>query len=505
MNKWLVTLTVMLPTLIEIIDISIVNVSLDHIRGSLSAGIDESTWAITSYLVSNAVIIPMSGWLSRLMGRKRYLIASISLFTVSSFMCGAAWNLQSLIVFRVLQGIGGGGLQPVSQSILLETYPPRQHGMAMGIFGIGIMFGPILGPILGGVISDNWSWRWIFFINVPFCILAILMTHYVIKDPHYMQKTKMKIDYWGLALLAVGIGCLQMVLDKGERENWFDSGYITWLAVAAAFCLALFVIMELFAEHPIIDLRSFKNVSFTSGNLVMFFTFLSFFSSLVLLPIYLQTLMGYTATLAGFVLGPGGIATLVTMPIAGRLITKVNPKWMVSVGIVINAAAAWMLSNLNLTTDYDTVAWLRVLLGVGVGLIFVPLTTLTLSSVRKEEMGNAAAIYNFLRNLGGSFGVALVTTVVSRRAQFHQARLVEHLTPFDPAYVNALGSSVPQALQYGAGPGAPPPDQGGLGLIYRELIRQATMMSFNDAFFITFLVMLAIIPLVLLLKRPRHP
>ena len=282
----------------------------------------------------------------------------------------------------------------------------------------------------------------------------------------------------------------------------------TWgslLAVAAAFCLALFVIMELFAEHPIIDLRSFKNVSFTSGNLVMFFTFLSFFSSLVLLPIYLQTLMGYTATLAGFVLGPGGIATLVTMPIAGRLITKVNPKWMVSVGIVINAAAAWMLSNLNLTTDYDTVAWLRVLLGVGVGLIFVPLTTLTLSSVRKEEMGNAAAIYNFLRNLGGSFGVALVTTVVSRRAQFHQARLVEHLTPFDPAYVNALGSSVPQALQYGAGPGAPPPDQGGLGLIYRELIRQATMMSFNDAFFITFLVMLAIIPLVLLLKRPRHP
>ena len=325
MNKWIIALTVMLPTLIEIIDTSVVNVSLDHIRGSLSAGIDESTWTITSYLVSNAIIIPMTGWLSRLFGRKRYLIFSISLFTVSSLLCGLSWNLQSLVIFRILQGMGGGALQPISQSVLLETFPPKQHGMAMAIFGVGIMFGPIIGPLLGGWITDNWSWHWIFFINIPIGIVSILMVMFFIIDPPYMKKMKMKIDYWGLAFLAIGLGCLQIVLDKGQAEDWFSSGFITWMSIISAASLMLFIIIEFFAEHPIVNLKTFKNLSFTTGNLVMFFAFFNLFGSIVLLPIYLQTLMGYNATLAGMVLGPGGIATLIAMPIAGRLVTKLNP------------------------------------------------------------------------------------------------------------------------------------------------------------------------------------
>ena len=265
MNKWIITLTVMLPTLIEIIDTSVVNVSLDHIRGSLSAGLDESTWTITSYLVSNAIIIPMTGWLSKFFGRKRYLIISIALFTMSSFLCGSAWNLQSLVFFRILQGIGGGALQPLSQSILLETFPPRQHGIAMAAFGVGIMFGPIIGPLLGGWITDNWSWHWIFFINVPIGIVSVLLAMLFITDPPYMKRARMKIDYWGLALLTTGLGCLQIVLDKGQQEDWFSSNFIIWLSIISTVSLVSFVVVELYAEHPIVNLKAFKSRSFSTG------------------------------------------------------------------------------------------------------------------------------------------------------------------------------------------------------------------------------------------------
>ncbi|MCL4476878.1 MAG: DHA2 family efflux MFS transporter permease subunit [Nitrospirae bacterium] len=501
MNKWLVALTVMLPTLIEIIDISVVNVALDHIRGSLSAGIDESTWAITSYLVSNAIIIPMTGWLSRLFGRKRYMIFSISLFTFSSLLCGSAWNLQSLIVFRILQGIGGGALQPISQSILLETFPPKQHGMAMAIFGVGIMFGPIVGPLLGGWITDNWSWHWIFFINIPIGIVSILMCLFFIVDPPYMKRMKMKIDYWGLAFLAIGLGCLQIVLDKGEREDWFSSGFITWLTAISALSLILFVIVEFFAEHPIVNMKTFKNRTFTTGNLVMFFAFFNLFGSIVLLPIYLQTLMGYTATLAGMVLGPGGVATLVAMPIAGRLVTKVNPKGLLAFGIIVAAYSTFLMSKFNLLADFDTVIWPRVVLGVGMGFLFIPLTTLTMAEIKKEDMGNASAIYNLLRNLGGSFGVAFVTTMLARRAQFHQNHLVDHLSLFDTNY-QVLASQTSHILQYkGLSPGVA--DQGSLGMIYGRLLREASMISFNDAFHLLSVLMILVLPLVLIMRRSK--
>lgn len=502
MNKWLVALTVMLPTLIEIVDTSVVNVALDHIRGSLSAGIDESTWTITSYLVSNAIIIPMTGWLSRVFGRKRYLIFSIAMFTISSFLCGSAWNLQSLVFFRVLQGIGGGALQPISQSILLETFPPRQHGMAMAVFGIGIMFGPIIGPLLGGWITDNWSWHWIFYINVPIGIISVLMVIFFIIDPPYMKRMKMKIDYWGLVFLAIGLGCLQIVLDKGQRSDWFSSGFITGLAAISLLSLIIFVIVELFfAEQPIVNLRAFKNISFSTGNIVMFFAFFNLFGSIVLLPIYLQTLMGYTATLAGLVLGPGGFATLFAMPVAGRLVTRINSKFLLAFGILVSAYSTHLMSGFNLNADFLTISIPRVILGIGMGFLFIPLTTLTMAGIRKEDMGNATSIYNLLRNLGGSFGVAFVTTMLERRAQFHQFRLVENLAPFDSAYQWAT-ERVSELLQLR---GLPPSisEIAGPGIIYRGLLRESSMIAFNDAFHLLSILMIFILPLVLLMQKGR--
>ena len=493
----------MLPTLIEIVDTSVVNVALGHIRGSLSAGIDESTWTITSYLVSNAIIIPMTGWLSRVFGRKRYLIFSITLFTVSSFLCGSAWNLRSLIFFRVLQGIGGGALQPLSQSILLETFPPYQHGMAMAIFGVGIMFGPIIGPLLGGWITDNWSWHWIFYINIPIGIISILMAMFFIIDPPYMKRVKMKIDYWGLALLAIGLGCLQIVLDKGEREDWFASGFIVTLSIISAVSLVLFIIVEIFAEHPVVNIRVFKNISFSTGSIVMFFGFFNLFACIVLLPIYLQTLMGYTATLAGWVLGPGGIATMVALIITGRLITRMNPKILLSAGIIVCAYATYLMSQFNLNADFYTVSWPRIVLGIGMGFFFVPLTTLTMSGIRKEDMGNATAVYNLLRNLGGSFGVAFVTTILSQRSQFHQFRLVEHLTPFERNYQVAT-NSISEIMYYKGFPESLS-DHASLLAIYKELSRQASMMSFNDAFYLTSIIMVCILPIVLLMRKGNMP
>jgi DHA2 family multidrug resistance protein len=501
-NKWIVAVTVMLPTLIVIVDTAVVNVSLDHIRGSLSAGIDESTWAITSYLASNAIIIPMAGWLSKLLGRKRFLLSSISLFTLSSFMCGSSWNLQSLIFFRILQGIGGGALQPISQAILLETFPPHQHGMAMAIFGVGIMFGPIVGPLLGGWITDNWSWHWIFYINVPIGVISILMVLFFIVDPSYMERTKMKIDLWGLFFLVVGIGCLQIVLDKGQREDWFASSFIIWMSYVSISSLVLFIMVEFFVTNPIVNLRAFRNPSFSSGNMIMFFTFFNLFSSLVLLPIYVQTLMGYTSYLSGLALAPGGIATMITMLIAGKFITRINPKAILAFGLVVAAYGIHLMAQLNLFADFNTILWPRVVMSVGMGFLFIPLTTLTLSGIRKEEMGNATAIFNLLKNLGGSFGVAFVTTLLARGAQFHQFRLVDHLTPFD----RNLQLAVPQISQTLQERGFTPSlsDQGAMGVIYRALLRQASMLSFNDVFSVLAMLMVLILPLILLMRQGKE-
>ena len=498
-SRGLIAFTVMLPTLIEIIDTSIVNVSLDHIRGSLSAGYDEATWTITAYLVSNAIVIPMAGWLAKLIGRKNYQIASIALFTFSSFMCGSAWSLNSLIFFRVLQGIGGGGLVPISQSILLESFPREKHGQAMAIFGLGAMVGPIVGPLLGGWITDTLSWRWIFYINIPIGILSIVMNVIVIEDPPYMKRQKMKIDYWGLIFLAVGLGALQFMLDKGESEDWFASSKIMAFGIIAAVSLTLLAINEYYSEHPIVNLKLFKDRTFTSGSLVMFFVFLNLFGSIVLLPIYLQMMMGYTSFYAGLVLGPGGIATLFAMPIAGKFIGRVNPKRFLIFGMSVCAISTYMMSRFNLTTDFWTFVWPRMTLGFGMGMTFIPLTTLTLSHIPKERMTEATSVYNLLRNLGGSVGIAMTTTILSRRAQFHQTRLVEHLSPLDPGYVIAH-EKITGALSL---KGLPP--AGADGLMYRELIRQSTTLAFTDAFLMICLLIVCVIPLVFIMKWAKAP
>jgi DHA2 family multidrug resistance protein len=461
MNKWLVAVTVMLPTLVVIIDTSVVNVSLGHIRGSLSAGIDESTWAITSYLAANAIVIPMTGWLSRFFGRKRFLLVSIALFTVSSFLCGASWNLRALIFFRILQGLAGGSLQPMSQAILLETFPRHQHGTAMAIFGIGIMI-----------------------------------------DPDYAGARKMKIDYMGLAFLAVGIGCLQIVLDQGQREDWFASQFILWLSVISIAGLVFFVVNEHYAGDPIVDLHIFKNLTFASGNIIGFALFFTLFGSLIMLPICLQTLMGYTAFLAGWVLGPGGLMAMISMPIAGRLITRVNPKAVLFVGAMITAWSMLMMSWFNLSTDFYTVALPRVVMGFGMGLVFVPLTTLTMSWIHKEEMGNASSVFNLLRMLGGSFGVAFASTLVSRRAQFHHGRLAEGMSILDRNFQEAL----PQVSGILKGQGFAPSqlDAGTLGLLYKKLVKESTMMAFNDTFFVLAVLMAIAGLMVLFMKRSQE-
>lgn len=503
-SKWIVAATVMLPTLIEIIDISVANVSLDHIRGALSAGIDEAAWVLTSYLVSNAIIIPMTGWLARTFGRKRYLVFSIFLFTGASLMCGASTSLGMLVFFRVVQGIGGGALQPISQAILLETFPPREHGMAMALFGIGIMFGPIAGPLMGGYITDTLSWRWIFYVNIPIGLLAVAMVKMFIIDPPYMRRTeKIRVDVWGIALLTVGIGALQIVLDKGQREDWFHSDFILAFSAISALSLIAFVIVELFfAEQPIVDLRAFKNISFSSGNVVMFVAFFNLLGSIVLLPLYAQILLGYTATLAGLVLSPGGVATLITMPIVGRLIVKQNPKYLLALGVLVCAFSTRQMAGFNLAADFESLMWPRIYLGIGMGLLFIPLTTLTLSSIPKPQMGNATSIYNLLRNLGGSIGVAFATTMFARRAQFHQSRLTEGLTMFDRGFRDAVGwgksmlaeRGIPEAAAEGAS----------MKMIYGQVVRQATVMGFNDAFWILSVLMACVLPFLLLMRRPDH-
>jgi len=490
----------MLPTLIEIIDTSVVNVSLDHMRGSFSAGIDEATYAITAYLVSNAIIIPMTGWLSKAFGRKNYLVMSIVLFTASSFLCGSAWSLPVLILFRVLQGIGGGGLQPLSQSILLETYPREKHGMAMAIFGMGIMFGPIIGPLLGGWITDNLSWRWIFYINVPIGVISMIMAFFVIQDPPYMERRKgIKIDYWGLAFLSVGLGALQFVIDKGEREDWFSSNIIIFFAILAVVSLALLVIHEIFSEHPIINLRLFKDRTFTTGTILMFFAFFNLFGSIVLLPIYVQTMMGYTAFLAGLVLGPGGITAMMSLPIAGRLVEVMDSRRVLAAGIALCALATFLMSKFSLNADFMSIMIPRLTLGVGMGFLFIPLTTMTLSHIPREKMTDATSMYNLLRNIGGSVGVAFVTTMHARRVQFHQARLVDNLTPFD--YPLARAREFIGNMLSSRGAGHIPPD----AVVYGELHRQASMLAFNDAFFMLSVLMLLTLPAVLLMQKSEGP
>jgi DHA2 family multidrug resistance protein len=500
-NKWIITIAVMAGTFMEIVDTTVVNVALPHIAGSMAASADETTWVLTAYLVSNAIILPITGWLSFRVGRKRFLLLCLILFTVSSMLCGAATSLGELIVFRIIQGLGGGALQPISQAILLETFPVEERGMAMALWGIGVIIAPIVGPVMGGWVTDNLTWRWAFYINLPIGIFSVLLTSMFIFDPEYLKrKLAGSIDYWGLGLLAVGLGALQVVLDKGERDDWFSSAFITRLSLIAAVALVALVWRELKIKHPVVDLHLFKERNYASGTTIMFFFGFVLYGSIMLLPLYLQTIMGYDATLAGWALAFGGIGSIMIMPVVGRLTTVVDSRGLIFVGLLINALAVYMMSLYNTQINFFHAWFPRFIQGFGLGATFVALTTLTMSRISQEKMGNATGIFNLMRNLGGSFGIATATTLLSRRSQFHQSRLVEYLTPLSQPFVewqHRLGQLMPDLgsnWHYWQAPQA-------MGALYQEVQRQAQMLAFGDDYYFFTIVFLLLLPLVFFMRH----
>ncbi|EGJ49865.1 drug resistance transporter, EmrB/QacA subfamily [Desulfocurvibacter africanus subsp. africanus str. Walvis Bay] len=500
-GKWLVTASVMIPTMIEVLDTSVANVALRHMQGSLAAGQEEITWVLTSYLVANAVVIPMSGWLAKVMGRKRYLMASVALFTVASLLCGMAGSLSTLVLFRILQGIGGGGMQPMSQAILLETFPPHERGLALSVYGMGVIVAPILGPVLGGWLTDNWSWRWIFYINLPIGLLAQFMCWSFVRDPAYQQRWQKgeRVDYLGLALLVLGLGSLQIVLDLGQQHDWFGSSFILALSVVAGVCLFTLVFWEWHHENPIVNLRVFKDRSFALGNVVIFFGFFAFFGSIVLLPMFLQELMGYSAFQAGMVLSPGGLITLALMPFVGKLTQRVDARFLLCFGLLASAWSSYYMSGYNLDMGMVTAITGRNLQGVGLAFFFVPLSFLTMAYIPRTEMNNASAVYNLLRNLGGSFGTAFVTTMVARRGQFHHLRLAEHMGYYNQAFT----SGVEGVRQYLEGLGMHV--QSGveaMAALYRLMQRQAAALAFLDVFHLQMIIFLCLSGAMWIMRRP---
>jgi len=503
-NPWLIAFTVMLATFMEVLDTSIANVALPHIAGSLSAGVDESTWVLTSYLVSNAIVLPLTGWFSKLFGRKSFYMSCVLIFIVSSFLCGVATSLPLLVFFRVLQGAGGGGLQPVSQAILVESFPRSKQGMAMAVYGMGVVVAPIIGPTLGGWLTDNYSWRWIFFINIPVGLLSIFLTSTLIHDPPHVARSengdRVRIDYIGLGLLSVGLGFLQVVLDKGQRDDWFGSNFIVWCTVACAVGLIGAVIWELRQKNPVVELQLFKNRNYATATLLMFLLGVVLYGSTVLLPVMLQTLAGYTAQLSGLVLSPGAMATLISLPLVGWLMARYQPRWLVIFGLTVLSVGMFQLAYINLTTDFWTYVYLWMISRGGLAFLFVPINVTAFSFVPKEKMNNATGLINLARNIGGSVGISLVTTIQARLAQKHQSDLVANLTPLNPRYLAALHGLTAE-LQTRGSSAATAAHQAG-ALLYGELQRQAAMLAFIDVFWLLGVVCLVMIPLMALVKTP---
>jgi DHA2 family multidrug resistance protein len=501
-NPWVVTFSVMLATFMEILDTTVVNVSIPHIAGNLASTVEEGTWVVTSYLVSNAIILPMSGWLANHFGRKKLLLTCVAGFTLTSLFCGLANSLSALIFFRVLQGLTGGGLQPLAQAILLETFPERKHGQAMAAFSIGILLAPILGPTLGGWITDNYSWRWIFYLNLPVGLLSLIMTTRFVFDPPYIKRRDGGIDLWGIGFLAIGLGCLQITLDTGQRKDWFSSDYIRFFAIVCVTSLIAMVIRELKTPHPVVDLRALANRSFSAGVFLISVLGFILYASLVLLPIYLQTLLGYPAYDAGLALSPRGIGALTTTPLAGYLTSKTNPRKLILFGLVSGSLTMFSLSHLNLNAGYWNIFWAQVFQGISMSFLFIPLMAMSMAGIPKEKLGNATSIFNLMRNVGGSFGISIMTTFLSRRTQFHQARLVENITPGN---LKALGMM--QGIQgwfHSQGASNALAKRRALGAIYGMVQKHAAMLSFVEAFWIMGVLFLAVLPFALLLRNPRQ-
>src|SRR5260370_2300729 len=448
-NPWIIALTVTLATFMEVLDTRIANVALPHIAGSPSAGQDESTWVLTSYLVSNAIVLPLSGWLSSIVGRKNFYMGCVALFTISSFLCGLAPNLAVLIICRVLQGAGGGGLQPSEQAILADTFSPAKRGMAFAVYGIAVVTAPAIGPTLGGWITDNLSLRWIFFINIPAGILSLLLTTRLLQDPPYFsppQLRQTRIDYVGPGFVALGLGALQIVLDKGQRDDWFESHFILTLSVIAAASLIFVVFWEWRHKDPIIDLHLFRDRTFGVSNLLMFMLGFALLGSTLLLPLFMQTMLGYTAQKAGFALMPGGFAIMLLLPLVGFLLSRYSPRLLLVFGLVVLSASLFHMTTFNLQIDFRTTAIARMLQAVGMAFLFVPINTAAYAFLPREKNNAASGLMNLARNIGGSVGISFVTTMLDRRTQVHMTDLASHLSAANPALRSMLlGAS--QALR----------------------------------------------------------
>ncbi len=502
-SPWLIAMGVMMATFMEVLDTSIANIALPHIAGSLSATPEEATWVLTSYLVSNAIVLPTTGWLANHFGRKRVFITCIVMFTLSSALCGLAWSLPTLIFARVLQGIGGGAMVPIAQSIMLESFPRQKRGAAMAIFAQGVVVAPILGPTLGGWITDSYSWRWIFYINLPVGILAVLAAQWLVEDPPYIQRNKSAtIDYVGFGLLAVWLATLQILLDKGQEADWFGAVWVRWFALVSILSFAGFIWWQIKSKHPLVDLRVFKNRNFTLGLILMTTLGAILYGTTAQIPLFLQTLMGYPALQSGYAMSPRGIAAFVTTFFVGRLVGKMRAKWMLVIGFVLLAASSFILSDLNLQVARINVIWPSVVNGIAISFIFVPLTTATMSQLNQQQLGNATGLYNLMRNLGGSIGIAFVTTMLARGAQTHQALMVGHLAPDNPAFRQQLDAAN-RLLSHHADPVTA--SHQAYNAVYSLLDQQAHLWAFVDNFFIFGAMALITMPLIFLFKRVTAP
>jgi MFS transporter, DHA2 family, multidrug resistance protein len=497
-RKWIIAFSVMLGTVLEVLDSSIVNVSLPHMQGSFSASVDEIAWVVTSYLVAAGIMIPMTGWIAERYGRKRYFVASITMFIVSSALCGVAQSLNQIVLFRLMQGAAGAAMMPLSQAILMETFPPREQAMAMAVWGIGMMVAPIMGPTIGGWITDAWSWRWNFYINVPIGTLAAFMVYRFVDDPPYMKVLRRgRVDFLGILCLFVTLGLGEIVLDRGERADWFHSPWVVYCTATAIISLMVLIYHELHTEDPVVDLQILENMNFTLPvTLVIFLTF-TLYGTAILNPVFLQEVLGYTASKAGLVMAPRGFGTMFSMIILGFIARRggdIRP--LVGIGFILVGFAMWEMAGLNLASDVRRIVWPTVLQGIGTGLVFPGLSAAALSSLEKFKMGRAASLYSVTRNLGAAIGTSYLTTLLIHRQQVNQSYLVEHITVFTLPHLQtpgARGMSLAQQFTMG--------DKHGMMMLYGMVQKQAMMLSFNDIYRILCVMMFLLVPTFLFLKR----
>ncbi|HZU28205.1 MAG TPA: DHA2 family efflux MFS transporter permease subunit [Bryobacteraceae bacterium] len=499
-NPWLIALSVVLPTFMEVVDTSIASVALPHIAGSLSASTDEATWVLTSYLAANAVVLPASSWFSLRFGRKRFLLSCIVLFTIASFACGAATTMGMILISRAIQGAAGGALQPLSQSILLESFPPEKRGAAMAMFGLGVVVAPIVGPTLGGWLTDQYSWRWAFYINIPVGALAFFMISRFVFDPHYIREAKPgRLDSIGLGLLALGLGLMQIILDKGQEDDWFGAVWIRWGTLIMTVALVAFVIRQLTHRHPLVDLRVLENRNFALGCVLIALFGGAVYGIVTLLPLFYQTLMGYTAATAGIAVSPRGVGAVLIMPVIGALTARIDNRWFIATGFGMFGLMSLWFGHLNLGMSEWTLTWPIILSGVASGMVFVPLSTTSVATLTNQQMGNASGLYNLMRNVGGSVGISLVNTMIARHTQIRTSELSQNITPLNTRFESLLHGL--QALAGSTAAGLSP--QRALAMVQQMVDQQAAMLAYVDDFRWLALACFLCVPVVFLLRGAR--